>query len=290
MNSPPHAGSRKILSELVTKHVPRPKPSLSQNFMVEPKIIETIVSYAQTTRKETVLEIGTGLGFLTEKISERAGKVLTIEKDPQLFRVAKKRLEHCENVELIRGDVLRERLPNLDKVVSNPPFNISFRLMRLIFNHRPELVVMTLQKSFLDKVAARPGQRIFGYVSLLIQFLYAVEQLDVVSKNCFVPPSNFPVQIARLRRLSTGADWPIIELASKISRVLFTQRKRTLRSALSHVFQKSRLHIDDFGHDIEGPILRKRVYELSPMEVVQLTEILSDSAPEGSLKAFIEAR
>lgn len=246
-----------------------------------------IVSYGQITRQETVLEIGTGLGFLTEKIAEKAGKVLTIEKDPHLFQVAKKRLEHCGNVQLILGDVLRETPPDFDKVVSNPPFNISFRLMRWLFHHRPELVVMTLQKSFVDKVAAKPGHRTFSYVSFLIQLFYDLEGLDIVSKNCFVPPSMYPVQIVRLRRLGIATDWPTIELASKVARALFTQRRRTLRSALSHIFRRLSLHADEIGPDIGTTILSKRVYELSPMEVVWLTKTLRDFVPEGGLKAFI---
>ncbi len=132
----------------------RPTRSLSQNFLNDIRTAKRIVESAEIYSSDTVLEIGPGLGMLSDGIVEKAGKTILIEKDSALISYLEGRYSDKESVEIIHGDVLQKNIPEFDKVVSNLPFGISspvtFKLLKKDFRYG----VLTYQKEYAERMLA----------------------------------------------------------------------------------------------------------------------------------------
>ncbi len=172
------------LFELRTK----PNKRLSQNFIKNKQTIETLVQKADLTQKDTVLEIGPGLGFLTRKLATKS-KVIAIEKDLKLFKSLQKEMP---NIKLIQGDVLTEKIPNFNKLVCFPPYHISKEICYFMNNKKPKLSVMVFQSEFAEKLSAEPGLKNYNALSVITQYNYKIELVNSVSPDSFYPkPETF---------------------------------------------------------------------------------------------------
>lgn len=172
------------------KYELKPNKLLGQNFLVDKNALAKIVSTAELSKNDTVLEIGPGLGALTEKIGERAGKVIAVEKDKQLARILKEKFGSNKNIEVVEGDILKVlgelKIENY-KVVANIPYYLTSRLIRLLLEspQPPREIILTIQKEVAERICAKPPK--MTLLSAAVQFYAQPKIMAHISKNAFWP-------------------------------------------------------------------------------------------------------
>ena len=174
------------VKSLLRKYSVRPRKKTGQNFLTSQKIARDIVRSANLTKDESVLEIGGGLGILTQWIAQCAKTVYVVEKDVGLVRALREILSELSNVEIIEGDALEIDFPEVDKVVCNLPYNISSDItFRLLEQVKFESATLMYQKEFAERLLAEPGSA--NYARLTIGVRYHVDVAHIMS----VPASKF---------------------------------------------------------------------------------------------------
>ncbi len=210
---------------------------------------------------ETVIEIGPGLGALTGRLVDRAARVIAVEKDRRLAEHIRRKFPE---VELIVGDAVEVELPACDKVVANLPYSISTPILERFVEGepKPRRMVLTLQREVALRLAAAPGHKEYGALTLFTQLGYHVTIVHVVSPHCFFPEPKVDSAIVALDRreprvkLLPGAPF------HDIVRRGFSQRRKMLGKLLA-----------DFG-TVEAGIARRRAEELSLEEWIRLANAL----------------
>ncbi len=170
------------------------KKSLGQNFLIDKTIIDKIIKAGQISKKDNILEIGPGKGFLTEFLVEKSGKVLAVEKDEKLAQYCRENLQK-DNLEIITGDVLevnwgkalKDRNFNQFKLVANIPYYITGKILRLFLENsfRPEILVLMIQKEVAERICQKPGK--LGILALSVQYFGEPELIEVVPREKFDP-------------------------------------------------------------------------------------------------------
>ncbi len=244
----------------------RPKRGLGQSLCIDPDLIIRMVSYAEVGKSDVVLEVGAGLGFLTQAVLELAGRVITIELDARMAKVLNSRLGGRENVSIIQGDVLKIRLPKFNKVVSNPPYTISSPLLFKLLKEPFEVAVLTLQKEFAERLVASSGTKDYGRLSVMAYYRSKVELLERVPESSFYPPPRVESAVVKIVPRKPPFQVTNEELFYDLVKWAFTQRRKRLRNALQQ-FLERRFNLDrDEARAIitDLPYTEKRVYELEP--------------------------
>jgi 16S rRNA (adenine1518-N6/adenine1519-N6)-dimethyltransferase len=230
---------RALLAELDC----HPSRVLGQNFLVDRNIRDLILKAAAVRDDETVLEIGPGLGVLTGALLAAAAHVVAVEKDARLCRHLRETLV-AQGLELVEGDVmdlgipdwLGARAPRIDVVVSNLPYGVGSRVLAdlVMTPAGPERIVVTVQKEVADRVAATPGTRDSGLLSVWCQLAYRVECIHTVSATCFWPPPEVRSETIRLeRREDVELEEHEREAFRALTRFAFTQRRKQLATILA---------------------------------------------------------
>ncbi len=240
---------------------------LGQHFLRNEKILTRIVDYGSIDSKDIVLEVGAGEGLLTEKIADRAGKVIAVEIDESLAEIAHRRLVDRDNVEIIVGNILELDLRGFNKVISNPPYGISARLMEWLIDRRPETMVLTLQKEFVGKLKARPGTRKYTYISFLSQLAYNIEVREIIPRRYFHPPPKIDSMIAVFSR-RPGYDG-ISGWEAKTARMLFTRRRQNLLRVVDDMFGSEAANLMK-----SRSYALKRIYQLPPEELLDCVRLI----------------
>jgi len=223
------------------------KKSLGQNFLIEPNILEKIVDKAEIDKTTAVIEIGPGIGALTQKIAERAGKVLAIEIDQRLLPILSETLEEYDNVKVINSDVLKISLQEIIdkefkgfstvKVVANLPYYVTTPIIMKLLEERLKLdsITVMVQKEVGERMTANPGGKDFGSLTLAIQFFADASILFNVPSTVFVPKPNVDSTIIQLKiRKNPPVEVSNEERLFKIIRSSFVQRRKTLFNNLVH--------------------------------------------------------
>ena len=210
----------------------RPLRRLGQNYLIDKTARDLIVNSADLCRSDTVLEVGPGSGFLTEALIPRAGKVIAIEKDPRLVNLLKRKHKGNRRLRIIEGDVLKAKLPDFDKVVCSPPYYISSRLVLLLISKRFRRAVLTLQKEFAERLAAKPGSPNYGRISVMVQHRSSVELAGVIRRNSFRPVPKVDSAVVVIRKKRPEVSVESEQLFSDLVRFFFTQRRRMARKVL----------------------------------------------------------
>lgn len=210
------------------------KRHLGQNFLYDPSILKKIIQVAQLNREDVVVEIGPGPGRLTRMLAERVRKVIAIELDKMLFEELKTELADYKNMEFIHGDALKypyESLPEF-KVVANIPYYITtpiiFRLLKVRKNLRS--MTFTVQKEVAERIAAAPGGRDYGVLSLMVQY-YAEPRLKfIISKRAFRPMPRVDSAVLHIKILERpSVSVKDEELFFKVIKTSFSEEKDALQ-------------------------------------------------------------
>ena len=232
---------KQITQELLNSIGRRPQKRLGQNFLIDPTILQRIVNTAEIGPEDTIIEIGTGLGVLTKELADRAKKVITIEIDQELLNLSKEILREYNNVEYIRGDILKidyekiiSGLANY-KIVANLPYYITAPICETILNvdNPPELALLTVQKEVAERMQSKPDTKEYGSFSIFCQFYGKVELISLIQKYAFFPQPEVSSAIVKITPHFT----PILSGAAKVKffkvvRRAFQQRRKMLSSSL----------------------------------------------------------
>ena len=228
------------------------KKSFGQNFLTDTNILQKIVDTAEIDKHVNVIEIGPGIGALTEFLAENAAEVMAFEIDERLMPILADTLQEFENVKIINEDILKSDLqawikefanPELPiKVVANLPYYITTPiLMHLIESRIPfsEFVVM-MQREVADRISAQPNSKSYGSLSIAVQYYMTAKVAFIVPRTVFVPAPNVDSAILKMTR----RDKPAVEVKDepfffRVSKASFTHRRKTLWNNLTSCFGKS---------------------------------------------------
>ncbi len=221
------------------------KKNYGQNFLIDTNILENIVSYADLTEESCAIEIGPGIGALTEQIAKRAKKVLAFEIDNRLIPILKDTLSPYDNIQIINEDVLKadvekaieEYLPNEKDimVVANLPYYVTTPIiMKLLTEGLPiRGIVCMLQKEVADRISAKPGTKDYGSLSIAIQFYTHASTVMTVPRTVFMPQPNVDSAVIKLIKRNQPAAEVIDEtFFFEVVRASFAQRRKTLNNNL----------------------------------------------------------
>ncbi|HGI2367908.1 TPA: 16S rRNA (adenine(1518)-N(6)/adenine(1519)-N(6))-dimethyltransferase RsmA [Streptococcus agalactiae] len=228
------------------------KKSFGQNFLTDTNILQKIVDTAEIDKGVNVIEIGPGIGALTEFLAENAAEVMAFEIDDRLIPILADTLARFDNVQVVNQDILKADLPtqiqafkNPDlpiKVVANLPYYITTPiLMHLIEGKIPfaEFVVM-MQREVADRISAMPNTKAYGSLSIAVQYYMTAKVSFIVPRTVFVPAPNVDSAILKMVR----RDQPVVSVQDedfffRVSKVAFVHRRKTLWNNLTSHFGKS---------------------------------------------------
>jgi len=256
MGSGPSPGGRRVSGPRPAPRVPRaeltspvrvrallrrlalvPSKTLGQNFLIDRNILDIIVRAAELRASDRVLEIGPGLGVLTERLSAGAGHVVAVEKDARLHRHLVRTYGSRTGLALVHGDALRIGLHALlragvDKLVANLPYVVASRILAELFKSemRPARIVVTIQEEVADRLAALPGTKSYGLLSVWAQAVYDVAVRQRISATCFYPAPNVRSAVVVMAALEPGRVLP--ERFHAMTKAAFARRRKQLAGTL----------------------------------------------------------
>ena len=238
-------GNPKNTIEILQKYNFQFQKKFGQNFLIDPHVLEKIVDAAEITPEDVVLEIGPGIGTMTQYLCERAGKVVAVEIDRNLIPILKDTLKAYENVEIRNEDILKTDIGKIAeehggrplKVVANLPYYITTPILMSLLESRTPIqsITVMIQKEVADRMMSGPGSKEYGALSLGVQYYSKPELMANVPPNCFIPRPNVGSAVIRL------SIYPEPEVAVKDEKLLFrlirasfNQRRKTLQNGLAN--------------------------------------------------------
>lgn len=232
--------------QILQKHDFQFKKKFGQNFLIDPHVLDKIVDAANVTKDDFVLEIGPGIGTMTQYLCEHARQVLAVEIDSNLIPILQETLAPYDNVEVRHGDILKQDIPAIAreynhgkaiKVVANLPYYITTPIiMELFESHVPlENVTVMVQKEVAERMQAEPGTKTYGALSLAVQY-YAKPYLAAnVPPNCFMPRPKVGSAVVRLDCLkNTPVEVEDEKQMFRLIRASFNQRRKTLQNGIAN--------------------------------------------------------
>lgn len=217
-----------------------------QNFLIDTHVLEKIMDSAEITKEDCVLEIGPGIGTMTQYLAERAGHVVVVEIDKNLIPILEETLSAYDNVTIVNNDILKVDINKLVdelndgkpiKVVANLPYYITTPIIMGLFeSHVPiKSITIMVQKEVADRMQVGPGTKDYGALSLAVQYYAKPQIVANVPPNCFIPRPNVGSAVIRLTRY----EQPPVEVADEkkmfaLIRASFNQRRKTLVNGLTN--------------------------------------------------------
>lgn len=216
-----------------------------QNFLIDTHVLEKIIDAAEITKDDFVLEIGPGIGTMTQYLCERAGKVAAVEIDRNLIPILQDTLCEYDNVEIINEDILKVDIAGLAeqnggnpiKVTANLPYYITTPIIMGLFESRVPIdsITIMVQKEVADRMQAGPGSKDYGALSLAVQYYARPEIVANVPPNCFIPRPSVGSAVIRLtRHKNPPVDVADEKLMFRLIRASFNQRRKTLANGLNN--------------------------------------------------------
>jgi 16S rRNA (adenine1518-N6/adenine1519-N6)-dimethyltransferase len=242
----------------------RPSKRRGQHFIVDPDIAKRQVDYASLRPEELVLEIGSGLGALTETIASRGNRLVTIEVDDRLVRILKPRLAEMRNVALVKADALSPCLGRIDKIISNIPYNISSQITFKILELEFDTAVLTYQIDFARRMIAQPGSKDYSRLSVNVYYRAEAEVVETIRRDVFYPTPSVDSAIIKLRRRPPPFHVDNEQLFFKLLRELFPYRNQHLRKVLKRFAELNQLKAFDTVKIIEeADVKDERIRDLT---------------------------
>lgn len=259
-----------------------------QNFLVDARVLDKIIQSAGVTKEDCVLEVGPGIGTMTQALSEAARQVVAVEIDDHLISILQETLKECPNVKVIHGDILKTDVKAIaDKynegcplhVIANLPYYITTPIIMGLFESGVPLKSITImvQKEVADRMKAEPGTKDYGALSLAVQYYAEPYLVANVPPNCFIPRPNVGSAVIRLTR----HEQPPVQVADeklmfRLIRAAFNQRRKTLANSLNNspelFFPKEQIQEAIAALDVSPSV---RGEALSLEQFAQLANLLS---------------
>ncbi len=241
---------------ILNKYGIQANKSLGQNFLINEEVIDGIIKSAQVTKEDLVIEIGPGLGTLTSRLLEEAGKVICVELDNRMIKILNDRFKLYSNFELIHDDILKIDLNKIInknvgndahvvpkhlkhvKIVANLPYYITTPIIMKLLEEKLDIksITVMIQKEVADRLVAVPGSKNAGAITYSVYYYAECNKMFDVEKNSFIPEQSVTSTVIRL---DIRKNPPIIvkneQLMFKIIKQAFMQRRKTLVNALSNM-------------------------------------------------------
>ncbi len=255
-----------------------------QNFLIDSHVIDKIIRAADIKKTDTVIEIGPGIGTMTQYLAENAGRVFAVEIDDKLLPILADTLSPYDNVTVINQDILKTDIESLAgkgvtvKIVANLPYYITTPIIMGLFeNHVPaESITVMVQKEVADRMAASPGTKDYGALSLAVQYYADTYLAANVPPNCFMPRPGVGSAVIRLtRHKEMKVKVSDEKKMFKIIRASFGERRKTLANGIknSPELSYSREQVENALTDM-GLDTRVRGETLSLLQFAELSERL----------------
>ena len=241
-----YLGTPSATKEIINKYSFAFQKKFGQNFLIDSNVLESIIRGAEITKDDFVLEIGPGIGTMTQYLCEAARQVVAVEIDKMLIPILEDTLSEYDNVEVINQDVLKVDIKSLAeeknngkpiKVVANLPYYITTPIIMGLFESGVPIdsITIMVQKEVADRMQTGPGSKDYGALSLAVQFYATAKVILNVSAICFMPRPNVDSAVIKLTRHKE----PTVNVADeklmfKIIRASFNQRRKTLVNGLKN--------------------------------------------------------
>ena len=242
----PYLGNPKYTIEVLQKYGFVFQKRFGQNFLIDTRVLDRIIEASEITKDDFVLEIGPGIGTMTQYLADAAREVTAVEIDDALIPILQDTLKEWDNVSVIHGDILKTDIRKIAdeknqgrpiKVVANLPYYITTPIIMGLFeSHVPvDSITVMVQKEVADRMQTGPGSKDYGALSLAVQYYAKPEIVANVPPNCFMPRPKVGSAVIRL----TTYDKPPVEvddekLMFRIIRASFNQRRKTLANGLKN--------------------------------------------------------
>ncbi|WNY24455.1 Ribosomal RNA small subunit methyltransferase A [Methanimicrococcus hongohii] len=268
---------------------------MDQHFLIDAAALDEIIDAARLEPADIVLEIGGGIGNLSERIAPRVSKLIIIELDPQMVRVLKSRLSVYENIEIIQGNVMDIDLSKLqfNKIVANLPYSISSDVTLKFLQHKFDLAVLMYQYEFAQRLTADSGGKDYGRLSVHVQYKTDASLILKVPKESFEPAPK--VDSAVIQLIPRPASYAVEDekFFFAVTKALFSQRRKKIKNTLLGSPLKSEIpdlkdvldNLSDQPLDNSlvsnalqnktvGDLLSMRAEELSPADIAYFSNLL----------------
>lgn len=264
------------------------KKSLGQNFLTNRKVLGAIVAAADLAPTDIVIEIGPGIGSLTEQLARRVKQVIAVEIDQRLLPILAETLAPYDNIQVVNQDILKTSLAELlapyhpltgqIKVVANLPYYITTPIMFQLINGevQPDRLVLMIQKEVAQRIIAHPGHKDYGALSIGVQTKMAAEIAEIVPKTAFIPQPNVDSAVLTLTRYA-DSPYQIVDQAmfDHVVQSCFQQRRKNLLNNLLHLCGKNhRAELTDILSEM-GLAPNIRGEQLSIDQFISLTTAVS---------------
>ncbi len=281
----------KETKNVLAKHNIKLKSSLGQNFLIDNNKRKKIIEFADLSKKDTVLEIGPGIGTLSLELAKHASKVICIEQDKRVAEVLTSRIKenHIDNIEIINDDALKVDFPKFNKVVSNLPYQISSPITFKLLEYPFDIGVLMYQKEFTDRMISTVGDKNYSRLSVMLNFKVNVEFLMDVPKECFMPKPKVDSGVVKLSPnhkfdMEDEEDRKLFNDYEKVAKALFQHKNKKAENALINsrheIGYSDKKELKNALKDIETneltDLLGKRPVNLTPEEILELTKLLQE--------------
>ncbi|MGO9138680.1 MAG: 16S rRNA (adenine(1518)-N(6)/adenine(1519)-N(6))-dimethyltransferase RsmA [Syntrophales bacterium] len=229
--------------EILKDHGVRPRKRLGQSFLEDRNAINKIISIANIQEDDIVVEIGAGVGLMTESIAKRAGKVIALDIDPKMVAILRERMAPYHHVDIVQVDVLQYdfssavgELPSRKiKIIGNIPYNISSQILFRLLAYRDHIssMILMFQKELADRLTATPGTKAYGVPTVLVSMYLLCSREMTIPASCFYPK---PAVMSTVLKMVVGES-PQMDLADhdfffKVAKTVFAKRRKTLLNNL----------------------------------------------------------
>ena len=242
----PYLGNPKYTIEVLQKYNFAFQKRFGQNFLIDTHVLERIIEASEITKDDFVLEIGPGIGTMTQYLAEAAREVTAVEIDDALIPILKDTLKEWDNVTVLHGDILKTDIRKIAdeknqgrpiKVVANLPYYITTPIIMGLFeSHVPvDSITVMVQKEVADRMQTGPGSKDYGALSLAVQYYAEPKIVANVPPNCFMPRPKVGSAVIRLTRHQNPPVTTLDEkLMFRLIRASFNQRRKTLSNSLKN--------------------------------------------------------
>ena len=244
--------------------------SLGQNFLINEEVINNIVDSSNVSKEDLIIEIGPGLGTLTEELLIKAGKVIAIELDERMIKILKDRFIQYNNFEIINEDVLKVNLQELIilekeknslknvKIVANLPYYITTPIIMKLLEEELDIksITVMIQKEVADRLIAIPGTKLSGAITYCVYYYAESESIMIVDNNSFIPEPEVKSEVIKLNiRTKPVINVKNKELFFKVIKASFMQRRKTLINSLVNngIFKnkdEAKIIFEELGFDL----------------------------------------
>jgi 16S rRNA (adenine1518-N6/adenine1519-N6)-dimethyltransferase len=251
--------------------------TFDQHFLTDTGYLDSIVDASELKSEDVVLEIGAGIGNLTERLARKAKKVIAIELDPVLVNILHDRFDDIENIEIIVGNALNIDFPEFDKVVSNLPYSISSEITFKLLRHKFKLGILMYQYEFAARMVSHPDCK--DYSRLTVDTFYFAEAsiLMKVPKGAFQPAPEVDSSVVKL--VPRPAPFEVRDEAFFLDFVaaVFNQRRKKLRNAILNTNYLLKIPgIKEVINELPDELMNKRAENLSPEQLAELANLIVD--------------